>query len=138
MNQGGDYERRSRGLEALFRPQDWVDYDILRAEMVAGRAQGHAWGMPTPYIVLRAYAAFRGRSLGAEWDGEWQAGHVMGYLASAILVQGTVSRWPVLVISAYEELYAILEVLPDPNSSGSSTRSSRRAARRLRHSGAPG
>lgn len=100
----GDYERRTRGLEALFRPRDLLEYDILRSEMCAGRADGWAGTMATPYIILRAYALAQGTSVGAEWDGEWIPGHVMGYLASAIIIQGHATRYPPLVITAYEEL----------------------------------
>jgi hypothetical protein len=131
----GDYDRRMRGLFPLFRPIDLLEYDILRAEMVAGCAPGTAWDMATPYIILRAYAAAQGRSIGADWDGQWYPGHIMGYLASAIRIQGSVSHYPTLVVSAYEELIneSVPKVFCDPNQPNGSSRGSRPVPRRLRH-----
>lgn len=105
MNEG-DYEVRSRGLEALFRVRDLVEWDILRAEMAAGVSDGRVGASSTPYIILHAFCGLRGVSIGAECEG-WAAGHVMGYLASAIVLRGVSSRPPILVVTAVEELLGL-------------------------------
>ncbi len=99
----GDYELRTRGLEALFKPRDFVEWDILRTEMVVGVSDGRVGPFATPYIILRAYAGARGMDIGAECT-EWVAGHRMGYLAHAIVMHGVSGRSPILVTTAVEEL----------------------------------
>lgn len=124
----GDYDRRMRGLEALFRPEDLVEYDVLVRQMAAGRATGEAGGMSTPYTILRAYCEQQGVSVGEPCTG-WVAGHCMGYLASALLIQhGRCGRWPILVVSAYEEFLneQVPKVFLDPHSSGATGRTRRR------------
>jgi hypothetical protein len=100
----GDYELRTRGLEALFRCSDLVEWDVLRTEMAAGVSSGDTHC--TPYIILRAYAGLRGVSIGAKCT-RWEPGHPMGYLAHAILLQGEPSLSPILVTTAFEELLSL-------------------------------
>jgi len=106
MIRQGDYEQWAKGLEGLFRVRDLVDWDILRAEMVAGVSDGNVGVASTPYIILRAHALARGVSIGDPCI-EWVAGHVMGYLASAILLQGVSGPVCPLVRTAVEELMVL-------------------------------
>lgn len=103
--QAGDYPRRERGLEKLFRPQDAVEWDVLRAAMAARVVSLVPQWAGVPYAVLRAYAGTLGVCLGEEpQEFELQRGHPVKYLWSALRLQGVVSQWPALVTSAYEEL----------------------------------
>ncbi len=103
----GDYDRRERGLVALFLPRDPVEWGLLRAEMAAGVVAHVPQWARVPYAVLWAYATTRGRSLGVADPGpvETRWSHPVKYLWSAIRVQGIAGAYPVLVTSAYEELY---------------------------------
>lgn len=106
--QAGDYPRRERGLERLFRPQDAVEWDVLRASMTARVVEAVPRWAGVPYAVLRAYALARGVELGAEpLEFELQWGHPVKYLWSALRIQGVASEWPALVTSAYEELVSL-------------------------------
>ena len=118
----GDYERRCRGLEALVRASDPIDYDVLVREMCAGIHDGSLY--PTPYTILWYYAATKGVEIGQE-STTWVADHRMGYLASALRIQrGCSDRWPILVVTAFEELLneKVPKVFLDPSASGSSSR----------------
>ena len=97
LKHDGDYELRARGLEGLFRVRDLVEWDVLRTEMVVGVCDGST-SHCTPYIILGAYA-----DIGEPCTG-WTAGHPMGYLASAIRIQGVSQRICPLVRTALEEL----------------------------------
>ena len=90
---GGDYERRERGLTALFCPRDPVEWDVLRAELYQGSV-GYvpAWAR-SPYGVLRAYVLTLGQDIGVESEADvsdW--GHPVKYLWSAIRLQGGAGR----------------------------------------------
>lgn len=106
MQSGGDYDRRERGLLALYRPRDLVEFDVHRAEARAGVVDLVPECFRVPYGVLRAYAATRGRYLGEE---DLRSGlppwHPCLYLWSAIRVRGGSGRYPPLIISAFKELY---------------------------------
>lgn len=132
IHQCGDYERRCRGLEALVRASDPIDYDVLVREMCAGVHDGSLY--PTPYTILWYYARSRGVSVGQECTG-WTAGHRMGYLASALRIQkGCSGHWPILVVTAFEELLneKVPKVFLDPSSSGSSVHADRGGSGRPR------
>jgi len=100
----GDYELRVRGLEGLFRVRDLVEWDVLRTEMVMGVADGST-PHTTPYIILGAYA-----DIGEPCTG-WTAGHPMGYLASAIRIQGVSGKKCPLLVTALEELIELRSML---------------------------
>jgi len=132
IHQCGDYERRSRGLEALVRAADPIDYDVLVREMCSGIHDGSLY--PTPYTILWYYAQSKGVSIGDEATG-WVAGHRMGYLASALRIQkGCGGHWPILVVTAFEELMneKVPKVFLDPSSSGSSVHADRGGSGRPR------
>jgi len=120
--QAGDYDRRERGLQALFyHTPDLIEWEILKAEMSVG-AVGYvpAWAR-SPYGVLRAYALTRGDDLGIESEPDtsnW--GHPVKYLWSAIQLQREAGHFPSLVTSAYEELKhgSFFEIFRRPNSAG--------------------
>lgn len=102
----GDYDRRERGLVSLFRPQDAIEWDLLRAEMSAGLVEHVPEWARIPFDVLQAYVDTRGGTLGEpelNYDIP-QMGHPCKYLWSAIRFQGGGAHWPPLVVSAYEEL----------------------------------
>lgn len=86
------------------RPTDAVEWEILRAEMLAGIVSSTpAWAV-VPYGILRAYAETQGRSLGDRVEGFCE--HPMCYLWHALELGHGGGRWPALVVSAYEELTA--------------------------------
>ena len=56
MQSGGDYDHRERGLLALYRPRDLVEFDVHRAECKAGVVAWVPDHFRVPYAVLRACA----------------------------------------------------------------------------------
>lgn len=102
--QAGDYWVRERGLLALFRPTDPIEWDVLLGSMVAGVAEDIPQHMVIPYGVLRAYAESLGDSIGGLEDLECEDHHPLKFLWSALKIQGTASHWPPLVTSAWQEL----------------------------------
>ena len=104
--QSGDYDRRERGLLALYRPRDLVEFDVHRAEARAGVVDLVPECFRVPYGILRAYAEARGVHLGAPDErSEIPDWHPCLYLWSALRFRGGVGRYPPLVVSAFEELY---------------------------------
>lgn len=91
-----------RGLRALFRPVDDFEWELLVAEMRAGVVEWVPEWARIGYLILWHYCDGELGVEPPEWV-EW-VGHPMKYLASVIRVQGSCSRWPTLVVSAYEEL----------------------------------
>lgn len=96
----GDYGVRMRGLDALFRPQDPVEWEVLRLEMQQGLVERVPEWAIVGYTILWYYS-----------DGEIGCSPPPGvgsgpmrYLASALRIQRGCSRWPPIVVSAYEEL----------------------------------
>ena len=102
--QAGDYGLRGRGLLALFRPQDLVEYDVLRAEMSYQMVSYVPSWAVIPYDLLGAYAGTLPDRIVEEPQEPDYSGHPLKYLWTAWRIQGIVSRWPPLVVSAYEEL----------------------------------
>jgi hypothetical protein len=84
------------------RPRDLVEWDLLRAEMVAGVVASTPTWAVVPYGILRAYAASQRRDLGSHVEGYCE--HPMCYFWSGLELGHAGSRWPAVVISAYEEL----------------------------------
>lgn len=102
----GDYGVRERGLDALFRPRDLLEWEVLLGEMRIGRVEWVPEWARVGYAILWFYAEAQGESLGAEpAEPDRWTGHPMKYLYSVLRVH-EVSQWPPLVVSAYEELYA--------------------------------
>lgn len=100
----GDWERRTRGLEAFMRIRDWVEWDVLRAEMLAGCvATTPKWAV-APYGVLRAYGLQHKRSLGGHVSGLCE--HPICFLWHGLELGYGGSSWPAAVTSAYAELVA--------------------------------
>lgn len=95
----GDYDRRERGLLALYRPRDLVAFSVHIAEARAGVVVDCPW--PVAYTVLRAYAAQRGMHLGGPVDG--YDDHPLLFLASVIRQRGIGSYDSPLVASAFNE-----------------------------------
>lgn len=102
----GDYDRRCRGLRALMRPTDPIEWEVLRAELAVGRVGYVPHWAVVGYTILWFYAEARNQDIGIEPDFGWErTGHPMLYLYSALRNQGgDCSRWPPLVVSAFEEL----------------------------------
>jgi len=105
LTQAGDYDRREVGLEKLFCPRDWLEWDVLRAELIAGVVGYVPEWARSPYGVLRAYAVLRGDDLGIESAPDVSLyGHPVKYLWSALQIQRSAGHFPPLVVSAYEEI----------------------------------
>lgn len=103
--QGGDYDHRERGLLALYRPRDPVEFDVHRAECKAGVVAWVPDHFRVPYAVLRACAEARGVHLGAlDTRLEVPGWHPCLYLWSALRITGGSGHYPPLVVSAFEEL----------------------------------
>lgn len=102
--QAGDYWVRERGLLALFRPTDALEWEVLLASMVAGVGGDAPDDMRIPYEVLRAYAESNSESIGEADDRETDAWHPLRFLWSALKIQGSGRYWPPLVVSAWQEL----------------------------------
>lgn len=101
----GDYGVRMRGLDALFRPTDPIEWAVLREEMRIGVAAVIPGWAKVPYTILWFYASQQeGESIGEDPDWSDSESHPMKYLYSALRIQGSASRWPPLVVSAYSEL----------------------------------
>lgn len=103
--QGGDYDHRERGLLALYRPADLIEFDVHRAECQAGVVAWVPDHFRVPYAVLRACAEARGVRLGErDTRPEVPGWHPCLYLWSALRIRGGAGRYPPLVVSAFEEL----------------------------------
>lgn len=120
--QAGDYDRRERGLMALFcYCPDLLEFDVLRHEMAAGVVGYVPTWARSPYGVLRAYALARGDDLGIASEPDTSTyGHPVKYLWSAIQLQKEAGHFPSLVTSAYEELKhgSVFEVFRRPDQTG--------------------
>jgi len=92
----GDYDHRHSTLEALMRPGDLVEYDILLAEMAAGRC-----GAVSPWAATGAYILMASR--GVWLAAERTPGHPMLYLQHALEIQRG-GKMPPLVGRASEQL----------------------------------
>jgi hypothetical protein len=102
----GDYDHRERGLVALYRPADLIEFDVHRAECKAGVVGYVPDHFRVPYAVLRGCAEARGVSLGERDDRSWAPpSHPCLYLWSALRIKGhSQCYYPPLVLSAWEEL----------------------------------
>lgn len=86
------------------RVRDWVEWDVLQAEMSAGVVEQVPQWAVVPYGLLRLYGLSQKRSLGGHVSGYCQ--HPMGWLWHAFEIQPGAHSWPAAVISAYSEFIA--------------------------------
>lgn len=101
----GDYDRRAKGLLALYMPKDLLAYDVHIRECLAGTVARVNYEFVVPYIILRGCCLARGMKLGTDDVGIGDDYHPCRYLHSAIRIKGHVEGYyPPLVISAYDEL----------------------------------
>lgn len=106
MNHVGDYDHRERGMLALYRPVDLIEFDVHRAECKAGVVGYVPDHFRVPYAVLRGCAEVRGVSLGEQDNRDWTPpSHPCLYLWSCLRIKGhSEGYYPPLVVSAFEEL----------------------------------
>lgn len=104
----GDYEQRERGLLQLMRPKNVFLYDRWRHEAQQGVVAVVPEELRVGYAVLRAYAAYRGDSLGEpDADLPIPGFHPLLFLWSCIHIQKSkLTRFAPLITTAYEELVA--------------------------------
>lgn len=120
--QAGDYGVRERGLLAFFRPKDLIEYEILLIELRGGNVSHIPLWAAIPFDLLRTYGESKGWFIQCQDPGplEDEIGfHPMKYLWTALRIQGSCSRWPTLVVSAYEEIIygTVSALLPSPRRS---------------------